>query len=157
MLTVAVCPAQNSVLNFKILIWYNLPAVFNINGWLLKTQKHNDHVTWLPLSTEWNQTCETKTFQPLTAVIPAQLGVKLIPNISNIVCTWNQSIVQQLIREGNMRRRFRKASPIGLKARTTWRLLRTLSRNLLYMFSGVSSACGFSFCSKTCICKNNFN
>lgn len=29
---------------------------------------------------------------------------------------WNQSIVQQLIREGNIRRRFRKASPIGLMA-----------------------------------------
>ena len=29
---------------------------------------------------------------------------------------WNQSIVQQLIREGNIRRWFRKASPIGLMA-----------------------------------------
>lgn len=29
----------------------------------------------------------------------------------------SQSIVQQLIREGNMRRRFLKASPIGLKAK----------------------------------------
>ena len=27
--------------------------------------------------------------------------------------TWNQSIVQQLMREGNLRNRVRKASPIG--------------------------------------------
>ena len=33
--------------------------------------------------------------------------------------TLNQSIVQQLISEGNMRRRFLNASPIGLKAKTT--------------------------------------
>ena len=32
--------------------------------------------------------------------------------------TWNQSIVQQLIRDGNFLNRFRKASPIGLIART---------------------------------------
>ena len=35
--------------------------------------------------------------------------------------TWNQSMVQQLIRDGNWRRRFRKASPIGLKATTMCR------------------------------------
>lgn len=29
---------------------------------------------------------------------------------------WNQSMVQQLMREGNMRRRFLKASPMGLMA-----------------------------------------
>ena len=32
---------------------------------------------------------------------------------------WNQSIVQQLMREGNLRRRLRNASPMGLKARMT--------------------------------------
>lgn len=32
--------------------------------------------------------------------------------------TWNQSMVQQLIRDGNWRRRFLKASPMGLKATT---------------------------------------
>lgn len=33
--------------------------------------------------------------------------------------TWNQSMVQQLTREGNIRRRVRKASPMGLMASTT--------------------------------------
>ena len=37
----------------------------------------------------------------------------------------NQSMVQQLTREGNMRQRVRKASPTGLIHNTTWRLLRT--------------------------------
>ncbi len=34
---------------------------------------------------------------------------------------WNQSMVQQLIRDGNWRSRFRNASPIGLKATTMCR------------------------------------
>ena len=49
------------------------------------------------------------------------MAVKQIKNTKRKVqekdkLTWNQSMVQQLIREGNCRRRFRKASPIGLKA-----------------------------------------
>lgn len=44
--------------------------------------------------------------------------------------TWNQSMVQQLIRDGNCRRRFRKASPIGLKATTMWRFsLQRVTKN----------------------------
>ena len=35
--------------------------------------------------------------------------------------TWNQSMVQQLMRDGNWRRRVRKASPMGLKATTMCR------------------------------------
>ena len=38
--------------------------------------------------------------------------------------TWNQSMVQQLMREGNCRSRLRKASPIGLKAIMMCRLAR---------------------------------
>ena len=37
----------------------------------------------------------------------------------SLLRTWNQSMVQQLTREGNLRRRVRKASPMGLMASTT--------------------------------------
>lgn len=53
--------------------------------------------------------------------------------------TWNQSMVQQLIRDGNIRSLFLNASPIGLIARTTWRLARTRSMKKLYMANGVAS------------------
>ena len=53
--------------------------------------------------------------------------------------TWNQSMVQQLMREGNILSRLRKASPMGLIARTTWRFWRTRSMNRLYMANGVAS------------------
>ena len=48
-------------------------------------------------------------------------------------------MVQQLMREGNMRRRLRKASPMGLMARTTCRFSFTRSRKKLNMDSGVAS------------------
>ena len=53
--------------------------------------------------------------------------------------TWNQSIVQQLMREGNILIRLLKASPMGLIANTTCRLARTRSMKKLYMASGVDS------------------
>ena len=53
--------------------------------------------------------------------------------------TWNQSMVQQLMREGNILSLFLKASPIGLMASTTWRFSFTLSINKLYMETGVAS------------------
>jgi len=53
--------------------------------------------------------------------------------------TWNQSMVQQLMRDGNMRRRLRNASPIGLIAKTTCRLRRTRSVKKLYIANGVAS------------------
>mmetsp|Transcript_3151 Transcript_3151/g.13667 ORF Transcript_3151/g.13667 Transcript_3151/m.13667 type:complete len:234 (+) Transcript_3151:6907-7608(+) len=43
----------------------------------------------------------------------------------------NQSMVQQLIREGNWRHRDRKASPTGDMHRMMWRLSRTLLMNVL--------------------------
>ena len=48
-------------------------------------------------------------------------------------------MVQQLMREGNMRRRLRKASPMGLMASTTCRFSFTRSRKKLNMDSGVAS------------------
>jgi hypothetical protein len=45
----------------------------------------------------------------------------------------NQSMVQQLIREGNILILALKASPIGLKAKTTWRFRLTRSMNMLYI------------------------
>jgi hypothetical protein len=51
--------------------------------------------------------------------------------------SWNQSMVQQLMSAGNIRSRSRKASPMGLKARTTWRL--ALERS---MKKARCSACG---------------
>ena len=53
--------------------------------------------------------------------------------------TWNQSIVQQLMREGNILIRLLNASPMGLIANTTCRLARTRSMKKLYMASGVDS------------------
>ncbi len=53
--------------------------------------------------------------------------------------TWNQSIVQQLMSEGNILRRLRKASPIGLIASTMWRFCLTRSMKKLYIARGVAS------------------
>ncbi len=53
--------------------------------------------------------------------------------------TWNQSIVQQLIRDGNILSLFLNASPIGLIARTTCRFCRTRSMKKLYIARGVAS------------------
>ena len=45
--------------------------------------------------------------------------------------TWNQSMVQQLMSEGNFLSLFLKASPMGLMARMTWRLsLQRLTKRL---------------------------
>ncbi len=60
-------------------------------------------------------------------------------------------MVQQLISDGNIRSRLRKASPIGLIARTRCRFRRILSMNLLYMLSGVISIWAFSLCVIICI------
>ena len=59
---------------------------------------------------------------------------------------WNQSMVQQLMREGNLRRRLRKASPMGLKARITWRFSLHRLTKKLKRESGVCSASLFSAC-----------
>ena len=59
---------------------------------------------------------------------------------------WNQSIVQQLMREGNLRRRLRNASPMGLKARMTWRFSLQRLTKKLKSESGVCSASLFSAC-----------
>ena len=65
--------------------------------------------------------------------------------------TLNQLMVQQLMSEGNMRSRLRKASPMGLKASRTCRLRRIRSMNLLYMLRGVTSTWRFSAWAITCI------
>lgn len=55
--------------------------------------------------------------------------------------TWNQSMVQQLISEGNCLRRLRKASPIGLNATTIWRFsLQQFTKNA-NKAKGLSSSC----------------
>ena len=48
-------------------------------------------------------------------------------------------MVQQLMSDGNILRRLRNVSPIGLIANTTWRFLRTFSMKKLYMARGVAS------------------
>lgn len=53
--------------------------------------------------------------------------------------TWNQSMVQQLISEGNIRRRERKESPMGLMASTMCKFARTFSIKQLYIANGVFS------------------
>lgn len=55
--------------------------------------------------------------------------------------TWNQSIVQQLTMEGNLRRRLRKASPMGDMASTTWSWSRTRWMNRLNKATGDPSVC----------------
>lgn len=53
--------------------------------------------------------------------------------------TWYQSIVQQFIRDGNCRRRFRKAFPIGLKATTTCRFCLQRATKKANRVNGLSS------------------
>lgn len=55
--------------------------------------------------------------------------------------TWNQSMVQQLTRDGNLRSLLRKASPIGLMANTIWSWSRTLWIKKLNKDTGVPSVC----------------
>lgn len=64
--------------------------------------------------------------------------------------TWNQSIVQQLISDGNILSLFLKASPIGLIHNTTCRLRRTRSTKKLYIANGLEST--FRFLSWTIFC-----
>lgn len=67
--------------------------------------------------------------------------------------TWNQSIVQQLISEGNILSLFLKASPIGLIHKTTCKLRRTRSMKKLYMASGPESTFRFRSWTMFCIWK----
>ncbi len=73
--------------------------------------------------------------------------------ISSASCghAWNQSMVQQLMREGNIRRRFLKASPMGLMARTTCKFACTRSMKKLYMERGVASILRPDVLAATCI------
>ncbi len=64
--------------------------------------------------------------------------------------TWNQSIVQQLMSDGNILSLFLKASPIGLMHNTTCKLRRTRSMKKLYMANGLEST--FRFLSWTMFC-----
>lgn len=63
-----------------------------------------------------------------------------------LILTWNQSIVQQLIREGNCLRRFLNASPMGLIAKTMCRFSRHRLMKKLNKLSGVNSASLYSAC-----------
>jgi hypothetical protein len=71
---------------------------------------------------------------------PYPLGNRLKSSLNkkNII-TWNQSMVQQLISEGNILNLFLNASPIGLIAKTTWRFCLTRSMKKLYIARGVAS------------------
>ena len=64
--------------------------------------------------------------------------------------TWNQSMVQQLISDGNILSLFLKASPIGLIHNTTCRFRRTRSTKKLYIANGLEST--FRFLSWTIFC-----
>ena len=71
---------------------------------------------------------------------------------------WNQSMVQQLIRDGNFLTRLRKASPIGLKARITWSFSRQRETKKLKRESGVCSVSLFSACANGLIaCNSKFD
>lgn len=51
--------------------------------------------------------------------------------------SWNQSMVQQFTNDGNMRKRFRKLSPMGENAKTTWTFFFTRERYALNKFTFV--------------------
>lgn len=61
----------------------------------------------------------------------------------NIYCTltWNQLMVQQLMRAGKRLKRFLKASPMGLMANTTCSCVRQRSINMLKRDRGLPSVC----------------
>ncbi len=67
------------------------------------------------------------------------------------VCTWNQSMVQQLTREGNILSLVLNASPMGLIASTTWSCSLTRSMNMLNRARGVPSVC-LDFSRALCVC-----
>ena len=60
--------------------------------------------------------------------------------LMSFLFTWNQSIVQQLISEGNWRSLFLNASPIGLNAMMMWRFSRTLFTKKANMAKGEKSS-----------------
>jgi len=67
--------------------------------------------------------------------------------VFNIKFTSNQSIVQQLTSEGNLRSRFRKLFPIGLIVTTTWSCCLALSTKRLKSATALPSVCKLrSFC-----------
>lgn len=69
--------------------------------------------------------------------------------------TWNQSMVQQLTKDGNFLNLFRKESPIGLIANTTCSWSLTLWQNMLNKATGEPSVWrDFSLCLKK---KPNYN
>ena len=61
---------------------------------------------------------------------------------------WNQSIVQQFTKEGNILTLVRKASPIGLKHRTIWKFLFTTSTKNWKSWAGEPSSPLLSYFSK---------
>lgn len=80
-----------------------------------------------------------------------QQNVFLILTFLHVILTltWNQSMVQQFTREGNFRNLVRKASPIGLIARTMCSWFRTRSMKKLNRATGEPSVClDFSRCLK---------
>lgn len=63
-------------------------------------------------------------FQEHLLAMAKQITVKFTLNLGHFhLSTWNQSIVQQLMSEGNCRSLFLKASPMGENAIIMWRFV----------------------------------
>mmetsp|Transcript_23989 Transcript_23989/g.77973 ORF Transcript_23989/g.77973 Transcript_23989/m.77973 type:complete len:412 (-) Transcript_23989:1910-3145(-) len=106
------------------------------------SSRYDVGVTWLYLRSSskksfdlsstlwWIATHELTTEETSSALCPSPMlrsAKKVFATLlsASIGHSENQSIVQQLTSDGNMRSRCRKASPIGENARTMWRLART--------------------------------
>lgn len=74
---------------------------------LLWTTKQKDRWFW------------TDSFMTSKSISTSSRNLLATISRASVGQAWNQSMVQQLMREGNMRRRFLKASPIGLIAEMT--------------------------------------
>ena len=87
----------------------------------------------------WNTWCLKALMVRLLSAISPQEGYG-VDTEKNGARTWNQSMVQQLMREGNCLRRLRNASPMGENAMMTWRFSRQRFTKKANRASGLKSA-----------------
>lgn len=81
------------------------------------------------------------TIEVLTHCDDARFPLKYIHSCNVHILTWNQLMVQQLMRAGKRLKRFLKASPMGLMANTTCSCVRQRSTNMLKRDRGLPSVC----------------
>jgi len=109
-------------------------------------------VQWWVISDAWNGRVKHRFLtRKLFLVIPGWVGSSKIlqgessnaglSHSKDAMLTWNQSIVQQLISDGNLRSRLRNTSPIGLIVRTMWSWSRQCWTNILNNATAEPSVC----------------